>query len=232
MPGGGSAPALGARHEPGDGFLAAASIARSTATRARATVAGSSWRRNAVLAATTSALSSNTSSGDVGVGAELAASHGLVGGLGEHAHPVPLVGGHAVLQRPGRAAQLSGGGREEAAARERPVLDVGQERLAQCPQPSSPSAARAGVDHDVDEQLASRVHRRELQVLLGAEVGVHAALADLGGARQLADAQPVEPLDRSPGAPRCRGSAARRASPSDPCAARRALWLGRHRLTT
>ena len=94
------------------------------------------------------------------------------------------------------AVELGLDGVEEAAAAEHlraEVLQpVDQERLQ--PRAAAREAAR-GPDHVVDEPAAGGVDRRQLQLLLGAEVREQAALAHAQLGREPADGEALEPFD-------------------------------------
>ena len=148
-----------------------------------------------MLAETTRALSSNTRTATSVSAAQLASSHGGLGGLGEQPDPVLLVEPDTLPQGARAPAELSSSSCEEAAAGKGPVLDVGHEGLAEGAETTEALGVEGWQDDDVDEVPASGVHRGELQFRLGPEVRIHAALADAGGVGELADAEPVESLD-------------------------------------
>jgi hypothetical protein len=114
----------------------------------------------------------------------------------EEVEPPSLLGGNSVVHRAAAGTNLGRGGDKEATAREDPVFDVREERVAGGEQ--APNAARrgqAGADDVVDERDAGGLDGSELEVLFGVEVGIEAALAQAGGAGELADGQALETLD-------------------------------------
>src|SRR5262249_8053716 len=127
-------------------------------------------------------------------------------------------------------------GREEAATHEDARLDVAQVVLRQGPKPREAGpGVRRGLDDVLVEELLCRVDRRELELLLRAEVRVQAALAHPDGLGEATDGEAVDALDgrelRS-----CledRGSAPHAVRPSLARRARRSRLLSRlaHRLT-
>ena len=73
---------------------------------------------------------------------------------------------------------------------------MGEEALAQRLDPGEAVVGgHRGLDDVGVEDLLGEVDRRELQLLLGTEVGVEPALAHPDGLRKPADREPVDALD-------------------------------------
>jgi len=102
----------------------------------------------------------------------------------------------------GTGVDLRRHGREEASAREDAALEVGEELVRERPQPRATGRCRhTGLDHLGGEERGGRVDRGELELLLGLEVRVEAALAHADVVGQPADREAVQALDR--GQPGC-----------------------------
>ena len=84
---------------------------------------------------------------------------------------------------------------EEAPAGEDLSLEVGEERVGERVEPSGALGRPRGLDHLADEDLARRVDRRQLQLLLRAEVRIEAALRHARVLGQAADRKTVEAFD-------------------------------------
>ena len=107
-----------------------------------------------------------------------------------------LEGGDALLDRSRPGPHLEGGTGEEAATRERPpqeVVEVGVAQGDELRQPWWRGERRA--DHLGVEDPLGLLHRGQLEVLLGVEVGVDAALAHLEGGGEVADRQTLQTVD-------------------------------------
>src|SRR5262249_35599674 len=95
--------------------------------------------------------------------------------------------------RAGARVEFGGDRREETPARKDPALDVRQERIGQGPEPLRARVRpRRRLEHFTFKNRGRRLDRRQLEVFLGFEVRIEAALAhpDLGG--QVADRQAVQ----------------------------------------
>jgi hypothetical protein len=127
---------------------------------------------------------------------ELSFGDGLACGLAQQVSPLLLIGGDAIVDAALTPAELRRRAHEEAAARKHPALDVVEESVAECEEPIPAGRGRTdrGLHHFPEEALPRRVDRRELQLLLGAEQDVHAALRHAGGFSQAADREAVEAL--------------------------------------
>ena len=98
-----------------------------------------------------------------------------------------------VAHRAGAVVELEGRGREEAAAREDLALGVVDHVVAERPDAREATGrAPRRLDHLADEELRCVIHGRELELLLGAEVGEEAALAHAGRLGEPADRQRLE----------------------------------------
>ena len=87
-------------------------------------------------------------------------------------------------------------GREKTAAGEDPGFDMSKKALRELPEPIEPGGGgRRGLDHLLPEEDARRLDRRELELLLGAEMGEEAALAHADRLGQAADREPADALD-------------------------------------
>jgi hypothetical protein len=98
---------------------------------------------------------------DVGVARQLAPGNGLTQRLGELFNPLLLQLHHPVAGTPGTRRELHRDGREEAAAREHPPLQVPEERLAERPCPTEASGRLARRAQNVPlEDLSRRLTER------------------------------------------------------------------------
>jgi hypothetical protein len=132
----------------------------------------------------------------IDAGADVAHRLGLDDGSGDELDPLVIGGGKRVADGAGARGVLVGGACEEAAPGKAPVAGVLEPGLEQRPQPAESGRELQGrLDHGGDEDGAGRPDRGELELLLGAEVGDQAALADreLGG--QPPDGDAFEALD-------------------------------------
>ena len=102
-----------------------------------------------------------------------------------------------VAHRAGPPVELERRGREEATAAEDLALHVAEPGVRQRVDLLDPAADARGRDDLVEEHLARRLHRRDLQLDLRAEVGEQAALADAELLREPADRKPLEALGGS-----------------------------------
>ena len=101
-----------------------------------------------------------------------------------------------LLDRPRAGTDLQGGPGEEAAARERAPQEVVAEGVAHGHELRDPRRGGEGrCDHLGVEDPPRFVHGGELEVLLGAEVGVHAALAHADGAGEVTDREAFEAVE-------------------------------------
>ena len=159
--------------------------------------AASSWRSTKlVLAARMSPLSSNVSasgsSSDGSSPRSMAATTSWRTSAGEPA----LEGGDALLDRPRPGAHLEGGAGEEAPTRERPPQEVVEVGVAQGDELGQPRCCGEGRFDDLGvEDPLGLLHRGQLEVLLGVEVGVDPALAHVEGGGEVADRQALETVD-------------------------------------
>ena len=188
--------ALRARQRSGIGRDSRIPSRRRTTWRAMVSAA-SSWRSTKlVLAARMSPLSSNVSasgsSSDGSSPRSMAATTSWRTSAGEPA----LEGGDALLDRPRPGAHLEGGTGEEAAARERPPQEVVEVGVAQGDELGQPRWRGEGRFDDLGvEDPLGLLHRGQLEVLLGVEVGVDPALAHLEGGGEVADRQTLQTVD-------------------------------------
>ena len=93
------------------------------------------------------------------------------------------------------AVELGLDGVEEAAAAEHLRAEVLQPAIRIACSRARPRGRPRGPDHVVDEAAAGGVDRRQLQLLLGAEVREQTALAHAQLGREPADGQALEPFD-------------------------------------
>src|SRR5260370_23611850 len=127
-------------------------------------------------------------SGDmVGIGVRLNVDI-LFGGAeraAEAGDPVVALLDHGIPDPARLAVELRHRGLEETASWKYLALEVGQERVAHRPDPADPGRCfHAGLQDLFGEDAARLLDDRELQLLLGAEVGQEAAPADPPGGRQ------------------------------------------------
>ena len=142
-------------------------------------------------------MSSKASCAGSVVGVELAEFDGLPGESFEQRQPLTLLGGDRVADRTGAGADVSGGRREEAAARERRDVRYVRGTLARGEDPLNPfGRAERGVAGRGARMFAGGVDRRQLQFLFGSEVGVETALAHVGRERELPDREALKAVDR------------------------------------
>jgi len=156
--------------------------------------------------------------------------------VGEQREPTLAVR-HGVIANGARTGvELAHRGDEEAAAGEDALLDVGEEQLGVGAEAGQAGRGLGrGLDDQVLEDRARRFDRRQLELLLGAEVREQPALAHAHGLRQAGKREPVQSLDRGQAcglAQDCRAAALAVGPP----AARRGLGplcdLRRHPLTS
>ena len=123
------------------------------------------------------------------------AAGGGAGFGGEQVAPLLLDAGYFVVDAACLRAYLGGRRDEEAPAGEDPPLDVGQVALTQREQalPAGLGRAEGWCDDFGDEAVPGCVDGRQLELFLGAEQGVHAALGQAGRAGEPADGQASRP---------------------------------------
>ena len=128
---------------------------------------------------------------------DLAGPLGVLDGRREEAEPFRDELGDPVADRTGPRIQLGRDRREEAPTRKDAALEVGQELVRKRPQTHTAGRRRhPGLDDLGVEEPGSGVDRRQLELLLGLEVRVEAALAHTDPVGQAADREAVDPLDR------------------------------------
>ena len=104
---------------------------------------------------------------------------------------------YAISDRPAAGVQLGGGGGEEAATGEDAALDVGQVALAQLLEALPALGELHGrLDHLGGVDRLGGGDGRELQVLLGGEVGEEAALAHPDLVGDAGEREALEPFER------------------------------------
>ena len=115
----------------------------------------------------------------------------------EEPHPLRGQRDGLVADRAALRAELYAYRHVEATARVDLVLHVPQEQLDQLPQaPERRRRHQRGLDHELVEERVRGLDRRQLQLLLRAEVGEEPALAHPDRVSEPADREPVDALDR------------------------------------
>ena len=116
---------------------------------------------------------------------------------GQHGHPLGVHRDDRVVHAARPVVELTRRGGDEAATGEDVTAEVGEPRVGDGQQPR---AARRGGLRPLPDlaavDLARRAQRGQLQLLLGAEVAEHAALAHLQVGGQAPDRQALQPFER------------------------------------
>ena len=121
---------------------------------------------------------------------------GAGGELLEGPEPASEEGGDLFFDRTRVGVELGCGRDEEAAAGEDAAFEVAEEGFAERFEAGEGrSTASVGRDHVVAEDLGRGLDGGELQLLLGAEVGVEAALAHADVLGEAPDRESLEPFD-------------------------------------
>ena len=128
---------------------------------------------------------------------QFASINSRAGFASEQVAPLLLDASDLVMDASGATSNLDGGGDEEAPTREDAPLDVGEVALTKGKQALAPRLGRLqrrGDDLE-DEAVACCVDGRQLELFLGAEECVDAALGNAGGVGQSSDRDPFDSLD-------------------------------------
>src|SRR5215468_2981545 len=120
----------------------------------------------------------------------------LSGGCLESVEPFGDDGERTIPNRARVRVDLCSHRREEAAPWEHAALDVREELLAQGPEPSGRGrSAKRGLDHLGAEDLIRGLERRQLKLLLGAEVREQPTLAQPDGRGESCDRKALDAFD-------------------------------------
>lgn len=129
--------------------------------------------------------------------AKVASLPGFVHGAAKREQPFLHGLNDALAHRARPAVKFERCSREETSAFKDAGFHVFQPVFAKRPQPRHPCGlGQCRANHVSDENLPRHLHRSQLQLFLGAEVGEQAALAHFELIRQAADGQALQPFHR------------------------------------